>query len=267
MRSGLAQFIATSVTLAAVATGAAWAGPALDESSPPPPPAPGSSAEVTPVGNAVEYGAAFRLRSVRVPRAILELFVERAADGASNIGYGIELVRRRGTSELQLGFEFERIAVGQGVWIKKGENVAAGDEADFVLSPESSGKDLGWFTIEFTFMNHAEINKYVSFRYGAGLGLGIIIGELHHNNIICVGATNSTPEPGCVPSRFGGQGIYSEPTPGMETNVAYDLGTPVFPVLNGILGFQFKPTEKLVINLEGGIRTMPFFGISSGYFF
>ena len=30
---------------------------------------------------------------------------------------------------------------------------------------------------------------------------------------------------------------------------------------------QIKPTPKAVINIEAGIRTLPFFGFSAGYFF
>jgi hypothetical protein len=275
MRSGLAQ-LCTGTVISAALTTSAWAGAALDDDKQA---SSGEASEIqcdpTGAGGAnchtpsdkekeVEYGVAFRLRSVHVPQSVLELFVEHAAGGASNVGYGLEMIRRRGTTELQLGFEFEHLTVGEGVWINKGENVAAGDEADFILSPEHSGQDLGWFTIEFTFMNHAEINKYLSFRYGGGAGLGIITGELHHYNIVCNGATNSNPEPGCVPpdSRFNGTGSYSE---GTQTEVKYDL-PPVFPVVNAIIGLQIKPTDKMVVNIETGIRTLPFFGISVGYF-
>ncbi|MBL9017897.1 MAG: hypothetical protein JNL83_27170 [Myxococcales bacterium] len=256
---------------AALATSAA-AGPALDDGSPtsatdPAAAAgtPGAATEETPV----EYGIGVRLRSVHVPQSILELFVERSAGGASNVGFGVDLVRRRGTVELQLGFEFERLQVGEGVWINKGDNVGAGDEADFVLSPEHAqgGDQLGWFTIEFTFLNHAVINKYLAVRYGGGAGLGIITGSLQHYNVICVGATNNTPEPGCVPnsSQFGGQGQDSDGR-AFQQPVKYDL-PPVFPVINGIIGLQIKPTDKAVINIETGIRTVPFFGVSGGYFF
>jgi hypothetical protein len=210
----------------------------------------------------VEYGLGVRLRSVWVPQSVLELFIERAA-GAQDYGLGIDLTRRRGTTELQLGFEYDRINVGQGVWIAKGDDVAAGDEADYILGPDASGNQLGWFTIEFTFLNHAEITKRFAVRYGAGIGVGILAGELDHNNIICVNATNAMPEPGCVPPRFGGQGTYAE---GTETQVAYGL-PPVFPVINAILGLEIKPTDHLTINLEGGIRTLPFVGVSTSVFF
>jgi hypothetical protein len=215
----------------------------------------------------VEYGVGVRLRSVWVPRSVLELFVQRAASGAHNYGVGVDLSRRRGDTELQLGFEYERINVGQGVWINKDDNVAAGDEADYVLGPDSttgSGHQFGWFTIEFTFLNHAEITKWLAVRYGGGLGIGFLLGEVDHYNIICTGATNATPEPGCVPPRFNGTGRYSE---GQETVVKYDLGTPVFPVVNAILGLQFRAAERWTINVEGGIRTLPFVGVSSSVFF
>lgn len=210
----------------------------------------------------VEYGLGVRLRSVWVPQSVLELFIERAA-GAQDYGLGVDLTRRRGTTELQLGFEYDRINVGQGVWIAKGDDVAAGDEADYILGPDASGNQLGWFTIEFTFLNHAEITKRFAVRYGAGIGVGILAGELDHNNIICVNATNAMPEPGCVPPRFGGQGTYAE---GTETQVPYAL-PPVFPVINAILGLEIKPTDHLTINLEGGIRTLPFVGVSTSVFF
>jgi hypothetical protein len=255
---------------AALAT-TAFAGPALDDGTTPAASAdptagmPGAPEQETPV----EYGVGIRLRSVHVPQSIIELFVDRAASGASEVGFGVDLVRRRGTVELQLGFEFERLQVGEGVWINKGDNVAAGDEADFVLSPEHArdGDKLGWFTIEFTFLNHAVINKYLAVRYGGGAGLGIILGSLQHYNVICVGATNNNPEPGCVPnsSQFGGQGQDSDGQM-FQNPVKYDL-PPVFPVINGIIGLQIKPTDKAVINIETGIRTVPFFGVSGGYFF
>jgi hypothetical protein len=255
---------------AAIPNKSASAGPALDDDKSKdraPAPAglgsPGPSSGGGGGGTPVEYGVGVRLRSVWVPKAVLELFIDRAAGGAQNYGLGVDLTRRRGTTELQLGFEYEHINVGQGVWINKGDNVAAGDEADYVLGPKASGKQLGWFTIEFTFLNHAEISKTFAVRYGGGIGVGILTGELDHNNIICVNATNATPEPGCVPSRFGGQGMYTE---GTETQVAYSL-PPVCPVVNAIFGLEIKPTNHMTINIEGGIRTLPFVGVSTAVFF
>ena len=259
-------------TLITVAAASAWAGPALDDGAHPSTSSTDPASAATPGGvedpnNQVIYGIGLRLRSVHVPKALIELFVDRAAGGASNTGFGADFVRRRGNVELQLGFEFEHLTVGEGVWINKGDNVAAGDEADYVVSPDHApgGSKLGWFTIEFTFLNHAVINKYVSVRYGGGAGLGILTGDLYHYNVICNGATNNNPAPGCVPTKFNGTGTDSDGQ-NFNTAVKYSL-PPVFPVINGILGVQIKPVDKVVINIEGGIRTLPFFGVEVGYFF
>jgi hypothetical protein len=231
-------------------------------------PPPGGDVAGATAEKPVEYGVGVRLRNVRLPKAEVELFVERAGDnGGSTLGLGVDLIRRRGNVELQLGFEYEKLEAGKGVWIESGKNVANGDAADFIPRNQNS---LGWFTIEFTFLNHAPITKNLSIRYGGGAGLGIVTGKLQHFNINCAaGATNANPEPGCTPPTVvapngqQGQGQFEE---GTETLVDYNL-PPVFPVVNAILGLQFKPTDKMTVNVEGGIRTFLFFGASAAYFF
>jgi hypothetical protein len=264
--------LAAAVLVMAV-TGLVSAGPALAGDGATPPaegtdPTAGTPATVAEPGERkVEYGVGIRIRNVRAPQALLELFVDRTPGGVSNVGFGVDLTRRRGNVELQLGFEFEHIQPTEGVWIESNSDVAAGDEADYIVSPEhNSDKSLGWFTIEFTFLNHAEINKHVAIRYGGGAGIGIVTGELARYNMFCNGATNSSPEPGCVPpvSPFNGSGTLS--ADGNMMLQKYNL-PPVFPVVNAIIGVQIRPVPKAAINIEGGIRTFPFFGISGGYFF
>lgn len=254
---------AMSLTLLALMTGTGLAQPALDDAGKPQPTVDPTASPGTldTVGPPVEYGIDLRLRQVFVPQGLLELFVQRSAGGASNTGIGVDLVRRRGNLELQLGFEYENIEVGEGVWIAKGDNVAGGDEADYLLSAARAGESLSWFTIEFTFLNHAPINDKLAFRYGGGAGLGFVMGSLQKYDVQCVGATNDTPEPGCRPQALGGNGIDADNAP-----AKYDL-PPVFPVVNAIIGLQIRPTKKAVINLETGIRTLPFVGMSAGYFF
>jgi len=244
--------------------GTAWAGPALDEGQPSADTTGSPTEPVAPVAAEapIEYGVGLRIRNVRVPKSIIELFVESAPGGASNLGLGVELTRRRGTVEIQLGLEFENITPTEGPWINKNEPVPQ-NEADYLLEPDHApnGEKLGWFTIEFSFLNHAVINKNFSIRYGGGAGLGILTGNLYRYDVQCnPSATNANPEPGCRPAQVaGGTGAGTGP-------VKYDL-PPVFPVVNAIIGVQIKPVDKVVINIEGGIRTIPFFGTTVGYFF
>jgi hypothetical protein len=261
--------IGLTLVLITSATGLVRAGAALDDDKKPvrttdPTASPDS---LTTTEDKVDYGIDIRLRSVYVPKALIDLFVARSAGGTQNYGWGIDFVRRRGNLELQLGFEYEHVNAAEGVWINSGDQISNGAEADYILSADHSGNQFGWATFEFTFLNHAPINKYVSFRYGGGAGLGIVLGEMDHYNIICApGSSNTNVDPGCVPSRFGGTGRYSDPTPGVETQVKYNT-PPVFPVVNAIIGLQIKPAAHMVINVEGGIRTLPFIGTSIGYFF
>lgn len=261
MRFPFAQ-LCVAAAATAVFTGSAFAQAALDDTSPAATPEPAATATAQ-TGNEPEYGVGLRLRNVRIPKAELELFMESAPGGTSNFGFGIDLTRRRGNVELQLGFEFEHVTPTEGVYIESGKNVATGDEADYILGPDRADSSLGWFTVEFTFLNHSQLAKNLFLRYGGGAGLGIITGSLKRIDVACNGATNSNPEPGCVPPGIGNG--TATPTQG-GTPIKYDL-PPVFPVVNAIIGVQYRPMPKATVNFELGIRTLLFFGFSGSYFF
>jgi hypothetical protein len=216
----------------------------------------------------VQYGVDLRLRSVWIPQGLVDLFVEKSAGGASNTGFGADFVRRRGNSELLLGFEYEHITPAAGVWVEKKGPTDNPNSADYILSPDQAGESLGWFTLEFTFVNNVPINKYVAFRYGGGAGLGILTGGLYRWDVECSGV--AMPGPGCTPGDVGlnGTGRTSDDKSGAPESEPQKYGLPpVFPVVNAIVGLQFKPSPKALINLEAGIRTIPFIGLSGGYLF
>lgn len=217
----------------------------------------------------VHYGIDLRLRSVHLPQTMMGWFVARG-NGSSNIGLGIDFVRRRGNLELQFGVEYEHINLGEGVFIQNGTNVPS-DTVDYILSPAHAPENFGWLTFEFTFLYHKPLTKYLAFRYGAGLGLGVFTGGLYRWDVQCAAtATIANAEPGCIPGDHIPSGTgrtASDATGAAEaTPVKYDL-PPVFPVVNAIVGLQFKPHARSVVNVEIGIRTLPFFGMSAGYFF
>jgi len=272
MRFGIGLTLLTSLC----ASGTAWAQAALDDAGKPIPTTDPNAAPPTapaPAPDKPEYGADLRLRGVFAPQGIVELFVERAAGGVGEAGFGIDLVRRRGNVELQLGFEYEHVQPTEGVYIQKGKTPGT-DTVDYIDSPAQAGSTFGWFTIEFTFLNHARLGTdYVWLRYGGGAGLGIITGDIKRIDTACAaGATVQNPEPGCIPQGTThngqqGQGTITPDNAGDPEPGKYDT-PPVFPVVNAILGVQIRPTKKAVVNIEGGLRfPLFFFGISAGYFF
>jgi len=206
----------------------------------------------------VEWGVGFRLRNVRIPKGLLELFVDRAPAGVSSTGFGIEGVRRKGNMELILGLEYEKLIPDGGtlsecqsdtagcIWIDKGDMIPQ-DEPDLV---EFDG--FGWFTIDFTFAWRNQFTKQLALRYGAGIGIGIPFGKILRTDYVC-----TTSDPGSCFQKPNAEHLRDE-----EKGVP-----PVLPVINAMVGLQFNPIEQVAINIEIGIRTIPYFGMSAGYFF
>lgn len=263
LRTVLAGFIATA-SAAGLTSGAAWAqdeepGPEGDPAEDGADADPGKEgiegggfdnyekAGMRKQKEKPEYGMGLRLRGVFEPKGVIELFIEEASGGVFSPGFGVEFLRRKGNFELVLGLEYENVSPPDGHWLEKGDDgVSPGQYPDYV---EFDG--LAWFTADLAFMFHNPINDKVSFRYGAGFGLGIVLGEVLQTDQICTGRDFDSQ---CTDDTTG------------QINDEADI-PPVFPVIDLILGVQFKPTKKMTVNLEGGLRTLFFFGISAGYFF
>ncbi|MCA9678472.1 MAG: hypothetical protein H6709_19310 [Kofleriaceae bacterium] len=242
-----------SITLAALFgaalvshAGVASAQAALDDDDTPVAATDTSTTTSLEADNAPHVGVGLRLRSVKVPEGLLELFVEDAPGGSSELGYGLEVARRKGNFEVQFGIEYDKIYVREGNWLDKGDMLPQ-DEVDHVKFD-----GFGWITAEVTFLNHTPIIKQLAIRYGGGAGIGIIKGEVRRTDYVC---TSTDIEDSC-----------SEKPGAENVNNPYDI-PPVMLIVNAIIGVQITPVDHVFINIEGGLRTVPFFGASAGYYF
>lgn len=194
----------------------------------------------------VSYGVGLRLRQMFMPESILELFVEDAPGGGSNTGFGLEFIRQKGALTISLGVEYESLAMEEGIWIDKGDTIPA-DGVDYVAYD-----DFSWIAVDASFIWHTNIvGDILSLRYGAGLGIGLLQGDVLQSDRICTGTTVDT----C-----------NLPDPAGQADKPADL-PPVFPVVNVIVGAQIRPIKSVAINIEGGIRTAPFFGTTLAVMF
>jgi hypothetical protein len=232
---------ATSALTLVVTAGSASAQAALDDDSGGEPPAVPGLLE----GPKTNVGVGIRLRNVRIPEGMLEWFIEDVPGGVSNIGIGAELSRRKGEFEVSFGVEYEKLSVTPGIWIEK-DKPLPGATADDVRDD-----GFGWVTAELSFMYHTPIVPQLAVRYGGGAGLGILMGDVRRTDQICT--TSSTDS--CMDDGTG-----------ENQDTAYDL-PPVMLVVNAIIGVQIRPTNEMFINVETGIRTVPFFGVGGGYYF
>lgn len=191
------------------------------------------------------YGAGLRFRYIFVPKGFIELFTEEAPSGLGEPGFAVDFVRRKGDFELTLGLGYDRIRTDDGLWLEKGDQPPA-EAPDFVRYD-----GLGWITAEALFMWNYALHDKFALRYGAGVGLGVIIGDALQTDTTCTGSSTAT----CTPITAGGQ--VDDPA---------DI-FPVWPVISVRGGAQIRPTPELAINIDLGLRTVPFVGFGVSYLF
>lgn len=195
------------------------------------------------------FGLGLRLRRVHLPTPLLELFIEGVdfSGGAAHTGIGGELIRQKGNFAFSLGVEYEHIAIQDGLYVDRGQSIPTTDP-DYLHFD-----DFRWLGVDATFMwQHGLIGDVLSLRYGAGLGVAYIMGEIERTDYRCEGASVES----C-----------SRDPEGANDSTPEDSVPPVFPIVNVIVGAQIRLLHNLAINIEGGIRTLPFFGTTMALMF
>lgn len=239
-----ARLVSILLTATAILAGApAWAqesGDEVDQLAEPP-------AESL-LADAPRYGVGLRLRYVGVPKGLIELFLEEAASGVGSAGFGVDFVRRKGDFEFSIGLEYESLSPDDGYYVENGGSPQEPGTTDYV---EFDG--FGWATLDAAFVFHEPLTDVISLRYGGGFGLGLLVGEIRETDAVCTGPDAQTD---CMPIT-GGSG---------QINEEQDIPA-VFPVVNILAGVQFRPVDNVLINLEGGLRTVLYAGLSGQYLF
>jgi hypothetical protein len=241
-----------TLALFALSTALAASSPAAAEEVPPDDDAGASTLDepsdlaVIDTAPKVSYGVGLRSRYVFVPRGMIELFLEEVPSGVGSVGFGIEATRRKGDFEITVGLEYENLAPEDGFYREKG----AGDVSTKTDFTEFDG--LGWVTIDAAFVFHHPLTDKLAFRYGGGLGLGIVTGEVRQTDALC---SSEDIQNDCMANPNGAQ-----------VNDPADL-PPVFPVVSLLAGLQFRATEQISINLEAGLRTLFYTGLGATYYF
>lgn len=192
----------------------------------------------------VQYGVGSRLRWISVPRWFLGMFTAQN-EPVSSVGVGLEAFRRRGDTDLVLGFGWQSMSPRDGNWLGKGKN--PGIDTDYVQAP-----GVGLVSLDFSVMRHEKFSEYVGMHFGAGLGLALVTGTIYRTSSgpFC-NAQNAGDESKCYPAYNG-----NASTPVPKDKLASTSGStdsaqspsrfvetgkpPVFPILNVTLGIDFR---------------------------
>lgn len=194
--------------------------------------------------NKVKHGVGLRLRYIFVPKGLIELFMEEASSGVSQPGFGLDYVRRKKNFEFSVGFEYDNLSPEDGYFVERGGNPLQAGTTDFIRFD-----GLSWFTIDASIVYHQPLSSLISLRYGGGLGFGIVRGDIISQDALCVG--NDIQGGDC-------QAV------GPEEEEDFFRFPPVFNLLGGL---QFTPADNFAINLEIGMRTVFYSGLSGQFFF
>jgi hypothetical protein len=202
-----------------------------------------------------QYGLGVRARYVTVPNFLLEAFLQHATYMQSFTAIGAELVRRRGNFDVVFGLEYDAIAPEPGLYQETSDSLLACGQGDESQCPDFvTGEDLALLGVDASFLWHLEVHPVVQLRYGAGIGLGVVLGEVVQHDRQCGPGTST----GDLDDPKACQDL-------MRSKKA-DI-PPVVPIVNLLVGARFKLHDQISLNVEAGFRDMFFFGGGLNYLF
>ncbi len=225
---------------------------------------PTTAAKVKPKRD-VLYGAGINLRGIFVPNWFLSAFVKHSTP-LNSFTLGGEFVRRKGNFDLVAALNFGFYSPPDGNWM--GKNKSYADDVDYLQF-----RNLNVLSFEVAFIWHHDFLKWLSLVYGAGLGLGVVLGDIYRisssgcdaNNITdvnqCHPLGQDPKSPGTWPAGTGAD------TPGSPHFYREDGVWPVVPIIHLLIGLNFKINEQISIRLDGGFHDAFYVGIGSHYFF
>jgi hypothetical protein len=207
--------------------------------------------EVAAAEPSAQVGIGARGRFIFLPQSVLQLFLGHATSMTS-FSVGGEVVRKKGNLDIVFGLEYANISPKDGLYLEKGKDPANfGDSPDYVHF-----NNFSMISLDGSFIWHSDLTDFMQLRYGAGIGVGFLLGDIEKQKTSC--ASNTTVDQLDDPNTTQ---CVRQPT------VKNADKPPVVPIVNLLAGIRFKLGEQGSINLELGFRDVFFGGLSLDYFF
>jgi hypothetical protein len=222
----------------------------------------------------LSYGVATRLRWVTIPSWVLNVFTKQNVP-LSSWGTAIEFFRRKGNFDFAIAMTYTNLSPHDGNWLGDGRDATV--DTDFVQF-----RGLAMYGIDASFIGHTSFTDWFGIHYGAGIGIGIISGDVFrtsNDNTLCTEANAGNLEQchpkgvSCTGSTCNEQQLVglgpgvddpTDPHRFRETTVP-----SVLPIVNIVVGVNFRlpKVRGWEAKLEGGFYDAFFLGGGIGYTF
>jgi hypothetical protein len=201
----------------------------------------------------LSYGVAARLVWVSVPSWLLNAFTKNNVP-LSSWGTGIQAFRRKGNFDIAISFNYQNMSPPNGNWLGSSANVAT--DVSYLQF-----QSFALYGFDASFIWHAFFTDWFGMHYGAGVGVGILGGNIQRIKALdgnCTAQNVNDPNQ-CTHNNAASQ---------MSTGPLQDVPGAV-PILNAVLGVDFRvPTLRgWEARLEGGFYDAFFLGGGIGYTF
>lgn len=225
-----------------------------------------------------ELGA--RARYIFVTKAMLSPYLNaNTGTQLNSYSVGLELVYRKSEEfDIVTSLDFSWLPVDDGNYLGSGHDPSL--DTHYVQF-----RNLSFLSADVSIIGHHKLGQWVELRYGGGLGVGWVPGDvLMTNNGPMCNAQNANDPTKCYPLSTGP--INGKVTPAQEATLAAstmpDNGAdtnltphrhpskdkpPAMGVLNLLVGVRFFPMPKLAITWEIGFRDALFTGLAVHYRF
>jgi hypothetical protein len=221
----------------------------------------------------VSYGVGARLRWVTVPKWMLNLFTKKNVP-LSSYATALEFFRRKGEFDFIVSIGYQNMSPDDGNWLGRGHDAAI--DTDYVQF-----KSLAFWGIDASFVWHSYFTDWFGMHYGAGLGIGIVTGQmLRTSNAGCTEAnagdfTQCKPlgvtctQAGCSDAQLQGTQGTGVDDPTDPHRFADQNVPPALPIVNVLVGVDFRlpRVRGWEAKIEGGFYDAFFLGGGVGYTF
>lgn len=186
----------------------------------------------------VDWGFGAKARQAVVPPYVQKLFLGDTPGTATIEGAGFDFSRRKGSAEVVFGFGYDELHAQEGYYLDRGGTATTQGDVDFVTFDRPR-----WWTVEVMAVNHVRLHKMLELRFGGGIGIGWVRGDVRKTDAVC---TSARLQQDCMIDPMA-----------VDVNKRADI-PPVLPVINALLGLQLRPTKWLHIHVDAGIHTVPY---------